>query len=360
MIISPAPFSFFTNPAIHHKINTMTKWNDIIGHDWAVDFLRSAIQYDRIGQSYLITGPSQVGKSTLARVFAQALNCTAVDLKDRPCGKCRSCNLIFAGRHPDVQIVTGDVSGRGITTLKIDQIRELNHQLNLTAAEARYKVAILKKFESANPSAANAFLKTLEEPPSNVVLILTAADSDTLLPTITSRCRVIDLRPVKHSLVEGELKERWGVEPEQARLLARLSDGRLGWAVETAQNMVVLDVRDEQLSRLYIALAGSRVDRFILADELSGKPEILPELLRTWLSWWRDCTLLGVGNRENGTLTNYDQKSQMLELLKLRPVAEVVTSLRQTELAIWQLEHNANSRLVMENLLLKYPNRLSG
>lgn len=336
----------------------MTTWNDIIGHDWAVDFLRSAIQYDRIGQSYLITGPSQVGKSTLARVFAQALNCTAGDLNDRPCGKCRSCSLIAAGRHPDVQIVTGEVSGRGITTLKIDQIRELTHQLNLTAAEARYKVAILKQFESANPSAANAFLKTLEEPPSNVVLILTAADADTLLPTITSRCRVIGLRPVNNSIVEEALTERWQTEPEQARLLARLSDGRLGWAVETAQNPVVLNDRDEQLGRLYEALAGSRVDRFILADELCRKPELLPELLRTWLSWWRDCALLGVSGRQNGTLTNFDQKSQMIRLLEIIPVAEAVTSLRQTEHAIWQLKHNANSRLVIENLLLQYPNRV--
>jgi DNA polymerase-3 subunit delta' len=338
----------------------MTTWDDVIGHDWAADVLRNAIQYDRIGQSYLITGPAQVGKSTLARVFAQALNCTAANPEERPCGRCRSCSLIAAGRHPDVQVVTGEVSGRGITTLKIDQIRELMQQLSLTAAEARYKVAILKGFETANPSAANAFLKTLEEPPSNVVLILTAADADTLLPTITSRCRVIALRPLNYHLVEESLIERWGVEPELARLLARLSDGRLGWAVKTAQNPVVLEIRADQLQQLYEALAGSRVDRFILAEELCKKPELLPELLQTWLSWWRDCALLGVGGRENGTLTNFDQKSQMLDLLENRPVSEAVNGLRQTGLAIWQLEHNANSRLVMENLLLRYPFRLSG
>lgn len=336
----------------------MTTWNDIIGHDWAVDLLRSAIKHDRIGQSYLITGPSQVGKSALARVFAQALNCTAGDRIERPCGKCRSCSLIAASRHPDVHIVSGEVSGRGITTLKIDQIRELTHQFSLTAAEARYKVAILKQFETANANAANAFLKTLEEPPSNVVLILTAADADTLLPTITSRCRVIGLRPINHALVEEALQERWQIEPQKARLLARLSDGRLGWAVETAHNPAVLDERDAQLGRLYEALAGSRVDRFILAGELCRKPERLPELLRTWLSWWWDCALLGVSNRENGRLTNFDQKSQMIALLETKPVAKALTSLRQTELAIWQLEHNANSRLVIENLLLKYPERL--
>lgn len=337
----------------------MTTWDDIIGHDWAVDVLCNAIKYDRIGQSYLITGPSQVGKSTLARVFAQALNCTADDRDERPCGICRSCSLIAAGRHPDVQIVTGEVSGRGITTLKIDQIRELTQQLSLTAAEARTKVAILKQFETANLSAANAFLKTLEEPSSNVVLILTAADADSLLPTITSRCRVIGLRPLNHTLVEKSLIERWGVEAEQARLLARLSDGRLGWAIQTARNPVVLEARDDQLRQLYEALAGSRVDRFLLAEDLCRKPELLPGILQTWLSWWRDCALLGVGGRENGALTNFDQKPKMIELLENWPVSDAVNSLRQTGLAIWQLEHNANSRLVMENLLLRYPTRLS-
>jgi DNA polymerase-3 subunit delta' len=333
----------------------MTLWNDVIGHEWAVEVLQAAIRHDRVGHAYLITGAAQVGKTTLAITFAQALNCTAETLSNRPCGRCRPCKLIASGRHPDVRLVTGETSGRGIVTTKIDQIRQLQQELNLTAAEARYKVAILRQFETANPSAANAFLKTLEEPPNNVVLILTAADSETLLPTISSRCRTIGLRPLSTTVVEGALTERWQVPPEKAHLLAHLADGRLGWAVETTHDPAILAKRDEQLSSLHEALRGSRVDRFILANRLSRKPEILPDLFRIWLSWWRDLTLLCNDSSHIDAISNIDQKALMIELVDIWTATDVVRYLRQTERAIWQLKHNANTRLAVENLLLGYP-----
>ena len=125
-----------------------------------------------------------------------------------------------------------EVSGRGKLTLKIETIRELQQDLNLSAYEARRKVAILTQFDAATIGAANAFLKTLEEPPNKVVLLLTATDADTLLPTISSRCRTIGLRPLPTDLIEQSLTTRWHVPADDAHLLAHLSDGRLGWAVQ--------------------------------------------------------------------------------------------------------------------------------
>ena len=155
----------------------MNEWNRIVGHDWAVDILRAAIRHERVGHAYLITGPAQVGKTTLARTFAQALNCQAADVAARPCGKCRPCQLIAADRHTDVRLLQPEVGSRGNPIIKIDQIRTLQQELSLAAYEARWKVAILRQFEAANASAANAFLKTLEEPPRQVVLLMTATDA---------------------------------------------------------------------------------------------------------------------------------------------------------------------------------------
>jgi DNA polymerase-3 subunit delta' len=340
-----------------------TNWTTIIGHDWAVELLAKAIEHDRIGHAYLITGPEHVGKTTLARTFAQALNCEAINQQPTtnnqqptPCGQCRACKLIAEDRHPDVRLVEPEISGRGKPTLKIEAIRELQQDLNLSTYEARYKVAILTQFDAATIGAANAFLKTLEEPPNKVILLLTATDADTLLPTISSRCRTIGLRPLPADLIEQSLTTRWHVPDDEAHLLAHLSDGRLGWAVQAAQDPTILENREQHLEWLGEAIKGSRVTRFALADKLANKPERLPAILQTWLSWWRDLTLLAQGPTRSGiVLTNIDQEPQLARLTQTWTAEQALASLKQTNLALWQLERNANTRLVLENLFLTFP-----
>ena len=250
-----------------------------------------------------------------------------------------------------------DVSGRGKLTLKIEAIRQLQQELNLTAYEARYKIAIMERFDAATIGAANAFLKTLEEPPGKVILLLTATDADMLLPTISSRCRTLNLRPLPPDLIEQSLATRWQVPAEKATLLAHLADGRLGWAVQAAQDDTILQTRAEHLAQLHNALENRRAWRFQLADKLARKPEALPALLKTWLSWWRDLTLL---NQRRGQpisliLTNVDEVPGMEPLATTWTEQQINASLNQTNKSLWQLERNANTRLVLENLLLVYP-----
>ncbi len=331
----------------------MSTWDSIVGHDWAVELLSGAIAHDRVGHAYLITGPDRIGKMTLARTFAQALNCEAEEAASRPCGQCRACRLIAGDHHPDMRIVEPEVSSRGKASIKIDQMRDLQQALSLSAYEARTKVAIIRRFDTANINAANAFLKTLEEPPANVVLILTATDADTLLETIKSRCRTIALRPVPTAEIETSLQARWHISAEDAHLLSHLADGRLGWAVSATQTPDLRAERDAHIEALNQALSQRRVGRFQLADKLARKPETLPDLLKTWLSWWRDALLLA--HNENVTLTNIDQLDQLRQTASAHSDDRLLASLKQTDLALWQLDHNANTRLVLENLLLVYP-----
>ncbi len=336
----------------------MSSWKKIVGHEWAVDLLKGAIIHDRVGHAYLFTGPKQVGKGTLARTFAMALNCQSEALEDRPCGRCRPCKLIAGGRHPDVRLLLPEISDRGKATLKIDQIRGLQQELSLTATEARYKVAIIKQFDTANASAANAFLKTLEEPPNNVILLLTASEADSLLPTITSRCRTIGLRPLAIPKIDKILQDNHQVEPDQSRLLAHLSNGRLGWAIQATQEQSLLEDRETQMSLLKDVLTVSRVGRFKLAEQLARQPETLPAILQTWLSWWRDVAMLswqGVGTNGNSHLTNIDQLAWLQQAADLYPATNTTTCLKRTEKSLWALERNANARLVIENLFLIYP-----
>lgn len=333
----------------------MTLWKDIIGHDWAVSMLSSALELNRLVHAYLISGLSQVGKTTLALTFAQALNCQAPSLSDRPCGRCRACLLIGAGKHPDVIAIEGELGSRGKRALKIGQLREIQQALSLTTTEGRYKVALINGFNDANPNAANAFLKTLEEPPNYAVIVLTAVDPDLLLPTIRSRCQQVALRPVPAVVIQKALADRWDVEPGQARMLAHLADGRIGWAIQAVDEPKLLEDRTERLAILHSALTLNRVGRFDLASRISKNPEELLALLRTWLVWWRDLVLFLFGGAQEAITVNLDERERLHRLSFEWKEAEIIQSLRQTDEAIWQLGRNANTRLVVENLLLVYP-----
>jgi DNA polymerase III subunit delta' len=352
----PLPTILDQSPNVAYN-SSMSEWDRVIGHEWATELLGGAIRHGRTGHAYLFTGPDQIGKTTLARTFAQALNCLAEEEAERPCGHCRPCQLIAADRHPDARLIVPEVSGRGKLTLKIEAIRALQQDLSLAAYEARYKVAILKRFDAATEGAANAFLKTLEEPPRNVILMLTANDADTMMATITSRCRTVALRPLPTPLIEHSLQSRWNAPPEQARLLAHLADGRLGWAVRAYREPAILAERAEHLGYLQEALAGDRVDRFALADKLGRKPELLPEILQTWLSWWRDVLLLceGGGNGRSLPISNIDQQADLNECAGRWTPEQAYQSLQQTNQSIRYLQRNANAKLVIENLFLTYP-----
>lgn len=219
-------------------------------------------------------------------------------------------------------------------------------------------MAILKRFDTANANAANAFLKTLEEPPANVVLLLTALDSNELLPTIVSRCRTIGLQPLPPELIEEHVMTCCAASPEEALLLSHLAGGRIGWAIEASQNDNLLKERQKHLALLREAIAGNRVSRFSLAQKLAQKPDQLPIILRTWLGWWHDLSLLAYHNHEYAPLlpmTNIDFKQQLDNLASSWPREKILKAFKQTELTIWQLEHNANTKLALENLFLIYP-----
>ncbi len=322
-------------------------WN-IVGHEWAVNSLRRAVETGNVSHAYLFTGLHGVGKTTLARALAAALLCqegTGV-----PCGKCRACHLVTSGNHPDMHIVASEHIG---SSLKIEQIRDLQRHLALTPVEGRWRVVILRRFEEATASAANALLKTLEEPPSYVVLVVLASDADVLLPTIVSRCQQVSLRPLPIEVVQQALVARWNAGPEQAQLLAHLSGGRLGWAVRTLNDKKALKRREQRLDALNQLVGASVVERFRYVEKMARQPEAARETLDLWISWWRDVMLVAAGT--NAPLTNVDRQStlrQHADRFGVGPSAATVEAIRS---ALERLSHNANPRLTLQVLMLDLP-----
>jgi len=324
---------------------TPSNW-PVIGHAWAVDNLDRAVHEQRPAHAYLISGPAQVGKTTLAQALAAALNCTSD--ADRPCGTCRACRLMAAGKHPDVQFIAPE--GR---SLKIDQVRVLQHDLALSPFEGRYRVAMFDQFETATIEAQNALLKTLEEPPAYAVLIVLAIDPELLLPTIISRCQQIALRPLTLAQVREALMTRWHVPSDQADLLAHLSGGRLGWAVTAAKDQSILAARTTALDDLTHLLSADRVARFAYAETLTKKDDRTRATLDLWRTWWRDVLLAASGS--TAELVNLDRVEQIRALAQHISVAQATAAAEACGRALWQLDRNATARLVLEVLLLDLP-----
>jgi DNA polymerase III subunit delta' len=317
----------------------------IVGHEQAVTMLAGSVARGRVAHAYLFSGPRQIGKTALARAFAQTLNCSGVD---RPCGQCLSCIKIARGSHPDVRMLEGQ-SG----TLKIGQIRTLQSDVALSTHEAEWKVYIVRNFEQATTEAANCLLKTLEEPPGQVVLLLTSTSSSLLLPTIVSRCRLVALHPSAVDLIRDALIDRWHAEPDRADLLARLSAGRIGWAIAALTDKTVLAERERALEDVLRVTGGNRVVRLRYAEELSARKEAIPAGLDVWQSWWRDLLLAKTGQHD--LIANLDRRDEVQARAAGYSVEQIGGFLTHLLDTARRLEEDVNARLALEVLFLKVP-----
>jgi len=315
------------------------------GHDWAVRLLRAAVAEGRVAHAYLVTGPDGVGKRHLARYLSAMLQCAS---DAPPCGVCGACLRIAQDVHPDVNVVAPNEGH-----IKIDQVRAVQHELSLSPYEGRRRIAVFLDFDTATPEAANALLKTLEEPPARDVLILTATDPSLLLPTVVSRCQNLPLRSVPREEIAHCLAERNLASPERAELLARLSAGRIGWAIRAAENPGLLEERDADLVLLQEALSERRAGRLRLAEQQAQDDKRLPALLRLWQTWWRDLLLICGGSE--GLVTNTDRLGALREYAAQCDLQAAGAALRSVNTALQQLEQNAPPRLVLEVMFLGWP-----
>jgi len=318
----------------------------IAGHDWAVALLARSLAQDNVAHAYLFSGPPGIGKYALARTFAQALNC----LEPPRCGRCRPCRLIARDAHPDVRPIVRPADKKN---LGIDEIKELREDVALKPLEARYKVYLLREAEDLSEAAANALLKTLEEPPPNVVLLLTAADASLLLPTVVSRCQHLRLRPVPRATVVAQCVAA-GVSPAEAERLADLAAGRLGWALRAAADPAVLAAYEQQVLQLERALTDTRLARVQLADTLaetwSAHPDRVREALGTWREWWRGRLLASLGVESPAS------RGAVADSVSVAGDATACwRALARVQQALDDLEANVNPRLALEGLLLALP-----
>ncbi len=331
----------------------------VYGQEHLTRQLAAGLLTGRLAHAYLLVGPPHVGKMTLAVNIAQAVNCPQRE-GGAPCGECSQCQRIARGVHPDVQVIgvgRGEEDGPARRDIRIDQVREIEGFLNLSAYEGAGKVVIIDGAELMNAAAANALLKTLEEPPAGTVLLLLTANEDALLSTIRSRCRALYLKPLARAELERRLVSDYAAAPELAARLARLSRGCLGQAVNALRDGEMLEQRDAELERLQEVCSGGLDARFDYAAELAGRfnreREETKELLYLWLGWWRDLLLVKEAAEE------YVHNADCLTPLRLQAgglsTAQVAGFIRRLNGTLAALDGNANARLALENLMLNLP-----
>ncbi|MFC1915633.1 ATP-binding protein [Chloroflexota bacterium] len=333
----------------------------VVGQTRVISLLQRGLEKESLAHAYLLVGPHHVGKMTLALNLAQALNCEATE---RPCGECVSCQKITSANHADVQVIglsqdENPAEDKLRTEIGIDQIRQMQHSASLPPFEGKYKIFVIDGAELLSTEAANCLLKTLEEPVGKVIFMLLTANDNLIPATVVSRCQRLELAPLAVTEVETALDSRWGVEPQKARLLARLSHGCLGWALSAAFDDNLLQQRVEKVSRLLEVITSDYEERFAYATQLAAQftqnRELVYEILDLWLDWWRDLMLVKISC--SALITNADQSAALVEMASGYSLIQIRAFVDSIQAAGEQLRQNANPRLVLEVLMLDMPGK---
>jgi len=328
------------------------------GHERAVRILQRSLDNGSVSHAYLILGPQQIGKMRLASDLTAALNCLG---HDRPCGECSQCSRIDKGIHADVHLISLATSvpegGLPRVAIGIDRIKQVQRETNFTPYEGRFRVIIVDGAEHLSEEASNSLLKTLEEPPDRVVILVLATNTSQLLPTLISRCQVLELRPVPTLSISELLQAEYGANKKDADQIARLSDGKPGWAINAVKDHSIQEELNRKLENIERVSRGDQEARFqyastlataIAKDRDSGRKE-----LRLWLQWWRDVLLVTEGASELVThLSRIETLKVTAEGLTPARASSVIKAIQDT---LRHLESNVNSRLALESLMLTLP-----
>lgn len=287
----------------------------IVEQGTALKVLRSALPPGRPAGAYLFVGPEGVGKRTAAMAFARAIFCDTGGADS--CGRCGPCVKIEHGNFPDLIQVKPEVREKKVKEeIDIASVRKLIERIGFRPYEARRKVAIVDGADRMNTSAANAFLKTLEEPPDDTILIMIASNMSALLPTIISRCQVVRFRPISHDGMVSLIKKMKGVSGDEAETAAALSKGSPGAALsdsleedqKTRELAVNLLANARTMSVAQIYSFANRLDR---AKDREGTDRLLSavrELVRD--------TLVMQITGKYGNLINVDIADSLNESLR--------------------------------------------
>lgn len=325
---------------------------DAIGHEAVKRKLRTALTNETIGHAYLFVGEEGIGKRLMALRFAQALSCETPPSSPHPdsCGHCRACQQIATESYPDLLVIQPE-EDKANPQIKIDQVREVERHMMYRPLFSSRKVCLINDAERLTPSAANAFLKTLEDPPEHSLFILITSKPMKLLATVRSRCLTLRFSPASLSQVEGALALKQALPGEEAKFLSQVSGNRIGMALQADATQT--KEHYEQFFELCMdQTLTSTTDLLNKAEQLSKADQV--SAIVDWLSHGlRDLLLVSIGGPRSFILhqSQWTRIQHLVEDIDPDELFDLCESLYTLEQAPVR---NLNTQLVLENFLVQF------
>jgi len=319
-------------------------FTDIYGQDRQVAMLQNAIRRERVPHAYLFHGMEGTGKRFTAKTFAKALNCKVE--KDDACGRCGSCVKIERGNHPDITIIEPD----GLF-IKIKNIRDLQDRMKYRPFEGKTRVSIIVAAEAMNAPAANALLKTLEEPSKSNVLILITAHRHRIPQTILSRCQKIRFNPLHRDVIVSYLVKHHSLDREEALMLAASSGGSIGRALALHESS-----QGEFTKELIEGVASfdkkNLRDALVMAGRLADGKSAVTERLDILKRWYRDIMVYRETGDESRVMFR-DVLTTTAGMADRMSGPDILQCLHAVDRAYRAIEQNANKQLTLESMMFK-------
>jgi len=324
----------------------MADFKDIIGHEQIIRHLKKAIHNNKVSHAYIFNGDKGTGRAILASAFAKTLQCESSD--EDSCGACRSCLQTESGNHPDIKWVTHEKPA----TISVDDIRtQVNNDIAIKPYSSPYKIYIISDAQKMTPQAQNALLKTIEEPPGYAILLLLASDVNILLPTILSRCVILNIKAVDEEVIKKFLIKNYQLPDYKARILAAFSQGNVGKAVKMAVSEEFQAMHDDIL-RILTHIDTMEINEII---DVIKKIEVykvdIDDVIDMMILWYRDVMILAATNDPN-LIVFKEEYSALSKRVSKSNFTGLDTIIKGMEKAKKRLAANVNFDLTMELMLL--------
>lgn len=324
----------------------MANFSDIIGHEDIVKHFKSSIELGKVSHAYILNGEKGAGKRTLAKVVAKTLQCETSE--QDPCGTCHSCIQAESGNQPDIIWVNHEKPN----VISVDEIRkQVVNDIDLKPYSSKYKIYIIPDAQLMNPQAQNALLKTLEEPPEYAIILLLTNNVDKFLPTILSRCIVLNFKPVEQLQMMEYLVTQLGLDQEKARFCTDFAQGNLGKAVRLAISQDYNEIREESI-HLLRNIDELEIDEIIHMVKNMNKYKLnVTDYIDIMTMWFRDILMVKISNSPNKLIfkDEFSKMKKQASKISYEGIEKVLEAMDKLKV---RLEANVNFDIAMELMLL--------